>query len=44
MPECEWLADRFEEERPRLRSVAYRTAATNAEGPRRPLLDLQPVP
>ena len=44
MPECGWLRERLEEERPRPLSVAYRTAATNAEGPRRPLLDLQPVP
>src|SRR5919198_5450386 len=31
MPEEEWLADRFEEHRPRLRSVAYRMLGSLTE-------------
>ena len=31
MDEREWLADRFEEQRPRLRAVAYRMLGSLAE-------------
>ena len=31
MPDTVWLADRFEEHRPRLRAVAYRMLGSHAE-------------
>ena len=36
MNDSEWLANRFEEQRPRLRSVAYRMLGLDHRGRRRP--------